>query len=533
MDDSKRISIAILVGITLTTVALPILISLYLARQQSIAEQIRDVRQLADDVLRRADKTAQQSFAALDRLREQGTADPCSTQNVTLMAHIAVASEQLQGVAFVNNDQMLCSSFGRYTPAIPVGPPDYVSANGIAIRTDITLPEVTDTGFILVTRPETGYSAIVHPSLPLDVFVDNPDLSVGVVGYSRMRPIDLRGTYDPDWIKALGTDRSTAFFDNRHVVAVERSKKFDYVAFAALPAAAVDTGVGRFAAVLVPLGLLTGVGLVLLILRLVRIQTALPAMIRTALRRKEFFLEYQPMVALQTGAWTGAEALLRWRRPSGELVRPDVFIPVAEEIGLIEAITEHVVELICQDAEGLFREHPDFHIGINFSAVDVQLPRLDKLVNRLVACTGGTPRNFVIEITERGLVQGEGAKAFLHGARLMGAVTAIDDFGTGYSSLSYLQTFDVDLLKIDKSFVDSIGAHAATSHVVSHIVEMAKDLGLEMVAEGVETEGQRGFLQTRGVLFAQGWLFAKPMSMSELRARLHALRQTAKAESAG
>ena len=145
------------------------------------------------------------------------------------------------------------------------------------------------------------------------------------------------------------------------------------------------------------------------------------------------------------------------------------------------------------------------------------------MTGRLVEGTGGSPGNFVIEITERGLVKGGDAKDFLLGARQMGARTAIDDFGTGYSSLSYLQTFDVDLLKIDKSFIDTIGAHAATSHVVSHIVDMAKDLGLEMVAEGVEMESQRVFLQKRGVRFAQGWLFARPMPMAELKQRLDSL----------
>jgi sensor c-di-GMP phosphodiesterase-like protein len=520
MNDNKKVTTLVVVCAASVAIALPILISLYLAHQESVAEQIRDMRQLTDDVLRRAEETKQQTEEALAKLRDLGTQDPCSAQNVTLMGHIAVASEYLQAVGFVSDDRLLCSSFGRYSPGILVGPPDYVGPNDLAIRTAITLPGVPDVKFILATRPSTGYSVIVHPKLPLDVFVDNQDLSVGVVGYSKMTPIDLRGIYDPNWIKALGNARAVEFFDHQHVVVVKRSEHGDFIAFAAVPAAHVESGVRRFAVVLVPLGVLAGAGLTFAMLRLLRLQAALPAVIRSALRRNEFFLEYQPVVDLRSETWTGAEALVRWRRSGDELMDPDAFIPAAEETGLIEMITERVIELVCQDAAGLFQRHPDFHIAINFSAADVQPLRLDTLMARLVEGTGGTPRNFVIEITERGLVKGAAVKTFLHSAREMGTGTAIDDFGTGYSSLSYLQTFDVDCLKIDKSFVDSIGTHAATSHVVSHIVQIAKGLGLKMVAEGVEMESQRLFLAARGVDFAQGWLFARPMLMSELKARL-------------
>jgi sensor c-di-GMP phosphodiesterase-like protein len=529
MDGTKRFAALPIVLAAAVAVALPIGISLYLAREQSVAEQIRDVRMLAGDVLRRAEESYLQIEAALDQLRDKGVQDPCSDQTIALMGRIAVASEQIQALGFVSGDRLLCSSFGRYRPGVAVGPPDYVSPKGVAVRTAIALPDVTTVKFILVTRQETGYSAIVHPRLPLDVFVENRDLSIGVVAYSQMKLLDVRGTYDPDWVKAVGDARSVEFFDHQHVVVVKRSDLGDLAVFAAVPAAQVETGVRRFALVLVPIGLLVGAGLAFALLRIVKLQAALPAVLRSALQRNEFFLEYQPVVDLRSGAWKGAEALVRWRRSSGELVRPDFFIPVAEETGLIERITERVIELVCRDTAGLFRRHPEFRISINFSAADVQPLRLGQLMGRLVDGTGATPANFVIEITERGLVAGDAAKAFLHSARRMGADTAIDDFGTGYSSLSYLQTFDVDRLKIDKSFVDTIGAHAATSHVVSHIVEMAKGLGLELVAEGVESESQRGFLAARGVHYAQGWLFAKPMPMSELMARLDDQAVSAKA----
>jgi sensor c-di-GMP phosphodiesterase-like protein len=507
--------------VAIAAVSGPILISLYLARQQSLGEQFTRVGQLASDVLRRADAATTQMSAGIDVLRRAGAADPCSDENIALMSRVAVAADQVQGFGFVSGDRLLCASFGKYPDGVPVGSPDYVSARDVAVRSAVMLPNIPDVRFLLVSPGAAGgYSAVVHPRLPLDIFADDPGITVGLVAYSQKLPIDLRGNYDPRWLVPLDKGRATQFLDGESIVGVRRSADGDFVSLAAIPAADVEAGVRRLALVLVPFGAFGGIVLAAAVLYIARLQLALPAVIRGALRRNEFFLEYQPVIDLRTGAWAGVEALLRWRRANGELVRPDLFIPVAEETALIGRITERVIDLIADEAAGLFAGHPDFHIAFNLSSSDVSSARTAVLLERLVERTGGTPRNFIVEITERGLVSGDAAKAFLQQVRAMGMGIAIDDFGTGYSSLSYLQTFDVDYLKIDKSFVDTIGADAATSHVVSHIVEMAKGLNLQVIAEGVETKTQAAFLRERGVRYSQGWLFARSMPMSEILKRL-------------
>jgi sensor c-di-GMP phosphodiesterase-like protein len=292
---------------------------------------------------------------------------------------------------------------------------------------------------------------------------------------------------------------------------MRRSTRCDLAVYVALPIAEVDAGFRRAAMFLLPLGACSGIVLAWAALLLLRRQAALPAIMRLALKRREFFLEYQPIVDLQTGHWTGAEALIRWSRPKGEIMRPDHFIPVAEENGLITLITRRVLSLAQDDAADLFARYPHCHIALNLSAEDLHSMGTVDLLLDLKRATGAGPGNIVIEATERGFMQGDLAHSVIAALRANGFQLAIDDFGTGYSCLSYLQSFKVDYLKIDKVFVDTITTDAPASHVVAHIIGLGRALGIKMIAEGVETEEQAMFLRSRGVQYAQGWLFGKPM----------------------
>jgi sensor c-di-GMP phosphodiesterase-like protein len=275
----------------------------------------------------------------------------------------------------------------------------------------------------------------------------------------------------------------------------------------------------QFAVLFIPLGLVCGLVLAWAVISVTRRNLSMRSILRAAARRREFFVEYQPVIELGSRRWIGAEALVRWRRGS-RIIRPDLFIPSAEESGVITFITECVAAIIAADLPGLLSIDAEFQVALNLSAVDLRSESSLATIQQILRAEGVRPANLEVEATERGFLQGAEARELLARVRSLGITVAIDDFGTGYSSLACLQTLGLDTLKIDKAFVDTIGTDGATSQVVLHIIHMAHSLKLEMVAEGVETEEQALLLERRGVHYAQGWLFARPMSISSLREAL-------------
>jgi sensor c-di-GMP phosphodiesterase-like protein len=235
------------------------------------------------------------------------------------------------------------------------------------------------------------------------------------------------------------------------------------------------------------------------------------------------YVLYQPVVELETRRVIGAEALLRWKSRSADM-RPDYFIPQAEQCGMIQLITAQVLAMVARDLPQFLKIDPHFCVAVNVSAADLCDNRTIDAMDQFLRVSGARPENVEIEATERAFLQGPETAELIDALRAKGFSVAIDDFGTGYSSLSCLQSLSLDTLKIDRAFVETINTDGATSQVVLHIIEMAHSLHLEMVAEGVETEPQAQYLLKRGVRYAQGWHFGRPMDIAPLceQIRIHA-----------
>lgn len=248
-----------------------------------------------------------------------------------------------------------------------------------------------------------------------------------------------------------------------------------------------------------------------------RKRLGLEASLRRAIEHGELYPKYQPIVDLASGAVVGAEALCRWRTPEGEEILPGDFIPVAESTGLIVQIGDFMMKSALaqaqtwQQANGAFRT-----MAVNFSVRQFQSVDWYERLARLLAESGVNPALVEIEITESDIMQksAEGIEV-IRQMRQSGVRIAIDDFGTGYSSLSYLQQFSVNKMKIDQSFVRDLPESQAAAQLVRTMIRLGKSLGLELQAEGVETEAQRQFLLAEGCDTYQGYLTSPPVSAAE------------------
>lgn len=243
----------------------------------------------------------------------------------------------------------------------------------------------------------------------------------------------------------------------------------------------------------------------------------LEAQLRHAIEKNELFLCYQPIVDLNSGDIVGAEALCRWRRSDGVLVPPQEFIPLAEETGLIVPIGDFVLRTALEDAKLWFATATSFRsIAVNFSVRQFFKPDWHARLEQILQQSGIAPHRVEIEITETEIMQrSEEGLRIIEKLHALGVMIAIDDFGTGYSSLSYLQKFDVNKIKIDRSFIDELGKNHTAAQLVRTIIQMAKTLDITVQAEGVETELQRQFLLDERCDLYQGYLKSAPITAGE------------------
>ncbi len=245
-----------------------------------------------------------------------------------------------------------------------------------------------------------------------------------------------------------------------------------------------------------------------------RARHTLEADLRRAVAKGEFEVYYQTVFSFETGAICGAEALMRWRHPQRGMVRPDQFIPLAEELGLIVPMGEWVLRTACKEA---VKWPADLKLAVNLSAAQFKRGNLVATVRSALAESGLAPERLELEITESVLLtQNAYNLALLRGLKQLGVSIVLDDFGTGFSSLSYLRMFPFDTIKIDRSFVGDMSTREDCAAIIAAVTSLSRTLGIRTTAEGVETREQFDLLRAAGCTLAQGFMLSKPRPAAEL-----------------
>ncbi|AXB80611.1 EAL domain-containing protein [Novosphingobium sp. P6W] len=463
--------------------------------------QQRHIDSLAVRALDRAEFHFKTMDSALHIVAEQNYA-PCSEGGILQLRSIVVGNRSVDEIQVYDADRLKCSSWDR-PPVNPtagdviVGPPidNFLTNVRSAIPGSVDMVGLRSGRYAVLTRPDRLLDEIGDPRLRVTILHGETILAA-----TRLDG-DLPGTRN----RASGVDTEGM----QSLLAVAKGRALTVRITGDRSAVQVDTT--REMIIVVLLGLAGSSLGGLLARRLIARDSSFHGALEAGIRNGEMEVEYQPIINLKTGRCAGAEALVRWRQSDGTFVPPDAFLPLAEQHGLLDDLTDLVIEKVVFDLQEMLKNRRDIYVAINISSSDMESGRFLDVIGTAIAGTEVAVSNIWIEATERSFIDAKKAKRTTERARAAGHRVAIDDFGTGYSSLSLLQHLPLTTLKIDRSFVEGIGADSATRSVIPFIVDMAQSIGLDLVAEGVEAVEQAEYLLSIGVTHAQGWLYSKSL----------------------
>jgi EAL domain-containing protein (putative c-di-GMP-specific phosphodiesterase class I) len=478
-----------------------------------------ELQRTVESVARKVQGGAYDGIASLRRI----LADSPSLCTPTFIANVHRQMEQslhLRQVLVENNDGVqYCDAFGRPVAVTQLSAslsiPGHTETLAIARLGGLAVPVLQITQTFGTTRKVSAFIPIVNGP--------PEDLLAGLKPTSMIRLSLTDGT------QVLSAGDTTAF-DSRsstEFIAVEAfAGELPIGVEAALPFAVVRADYGELDLSFTLIACLMSAAFFLLALHYVR-RSQLPAFdLERAIAAGELRPYYQPVINLRTGALAGCEVLARWEKRTGEIVPPGAFIEYAEVTGLAIPMTLSIMQQVKADLSELCRDMPDIKISINLFEGHF---RDGTIVDDVQAIFAGSPisyRQLVFEITERRPLDNSiQANSVISGLHALGSRLAMDDAGTGHSNLAYMQTLGVDVIKIDRVFIDMIKPGVTQVPVLDGLISMARDLGTDIVAEGVETETQALYLRARGVVMAQGFLFAPALKVAAFRDLARALNK--------
>ncbi|WP_322044601.1 EAL domain-containing protein [Paraburkholderia sp. J67] len=437
---------------------------------------------------------------------------PCTPEHLQTMRRVEEQHRYIRSVAWTDGEKIRCSSLrGMAESTLP--PPQWTYRNNFTAWQTETGKRGNET--LMLNIRLANHIVVVDPRFYLDIVPFDDTIELALLESVDGSIVTRWPRADPALVHAaLFREPHTRFFEHRYYV-VGRSQRYPLAVVAYEPEDRVRPDLAaQIRIAIAPVLLASALGTWLVLRWRRKLRTPRHALLE-GIRRRQFTAWLQPLVDLRTGRCVGAEALVRWTLADGTVIAPDTFIPMAESLGLIQPITDLVVQSVFAGAGTLLTQRRDLHVSINVTRDDLISSRVLQTLNACFAKYNVHADQIWFECIERAFMDAQRIGPVLQGYRDAGHKVFIDDFGTGYSSLAYLHALPVDGIKIDKSFVNALTSGSEVNAIVPHIIGIAHELKLAMVAEGVELEAQAEYLREHGVQIAQGWLYAKAMPAAD------------------
>jgi len=484
----------------------PMVVSNSVIRWVAIEQGTAQMQSMTKTILAHSEMVLDVASDALSALSRGGMVD-CSQNNIALIDETVFTNLSLKEIGIYDaDDQINCTNFGA--TLVAMSRVNSLSVKGGQLDISIVPTRVADDHALGLRRDaDNGAGGLIAMIETETVLMK---LLHGKMRKSYHARVELA---DGTLIRTAGQTREAVVKqDSQMVESKLASARYPIVVAVAAPRIGLlapflhISNYAKFGS-----GIL-GVILLGFVVYSIRYRTTLEAEIDAAIASDEFVPYYQPILDANEGCANGCEMLLRWRKPNGDLVCPEGFIPFAEATGQIIPISRHMLARVSEDLVELCAENEDFMISFNLVAEHFDSLDIVEDVKRVCAKGQIKPKNLVFEVTERRpLTDLATSREVMRSLQALGCKIGLDDAGTGHCGLAYIQQLGMDTIKIDRMFVAAIGNDSAKAPVVDALIELGKELNMKIVAEGVETDDQFNYLRARGVRYFQGYLFSQPL----------------------
>ncbi|HEY2453059.1 MAG TPA: EAL domain-containing protein [Scandinavium sp.] len=511
MNQSARSNVLRGLGV-IVVVLLPVMLALWFSQLRAASETHSQLRTFAHIALNKTEQVIRQADLARDAA-EQYHGAICSPEHQQQMLNIVRGRLYVEDLIYAQNNQFVCSTSVHPAIAWRMSEPNYRRNPNIAIYYYRNTPFYP--GYKMTYMKRGNYVVVINPLSYGEIVTDDNSLTFGAYDTKTNAFFSVSENASLAALNPLIRDSDFAFQHDGRFYTIALSERRPIAIIVSSSDSRYYQNLRHQATLTLPLGLICSI-LILLVWGRSRQQFNSPKrLLQRALNKQQLRLHYQPIIDIKNNQCVGAEALLRWPGFDGPVMSPAEFIPLAEKEGLIEQVTDYVVESVFADLGDFLKNNSQLYVSINLSASDFHSSRLIAMISDKAQQYQVRAQQIKIEVTERGFIDVPKTTPVIQAFRQAGYEVAIDDFGTGYSNLHNLYSLNVDILKIDKSFVDTLTTNSTSHLIAEHIIEMAQSLRLKTIAEGVETAEQVSWLLKRGVQFCQGWHFAKAMPPHE------------------